>query len=260
VRELDNRHRFLIETCDVRGQLVHLDESWHEATARTDYPQRVQTVLGEAFVAATLLAGTIKFNGKMTLQVRGSGSVYLLVVQITDDGKLRGLARWNDEPESDQLNAVFGDDARMTITIEASRHSEPYQGIVALEGDTLAEALQMYFANSEQLQTELYLAVSSETAAGMLLQKLPAEERRSEDADGWQRASILASTLTPDELRSRDAESLLQLMFHEERVRLFDGAKVTFDCSCSRERTDGMLVSLGEEEVQSILETAPLRW
>jgi molecular chaperone Hsp33 len=254
MREPDNQQRFLIESCDVRGQLVQLDQTWLDATARTDYPEHVQIALGEAFVATTLLAGTIKFSGKMTLQVRGTGAVHLLVVQITDDGKMRGLARWHDEPASGELNTVFGEDARMTITIETARQGEPYQGIVALEGESLADALRTYFANSEQLQTELYLSVSDETAAGMLLQKLPAEEHRAEDADGWQRAVTLAATITPDELLQRGAQSLLNLIFHGERVRLFNAEKMSFDCSCSRERTNGMLLSLGESEVQSILD------
>ena len=104
------------------------------------------------------------------------------------------------------------------------------------------------------MQTELHLSVSAETAAGVLLQKLPAEERGAEDADGWQRAVMLAATITPDELLQRDAQGLLHLIFHNERVRLFGAEKVCFECSCSRERTDGMLLGLGESEVQSILD------
>ena len=254
MRELDNRYRFLIESCNVRGQLVRLDETWQIACARTDYPEQVRQVLGEAFVATTLLAGTIKFDGKMTLQVRGEGPVNLLVVQITSEGQLRGLARWQEVPESGDLTAVFGTEARMMITIEASRFGEPYQGVVALEGDSLADALRAYFVSSEQLQTELYLSVSDETAAGMLLQKLPLDERHDDDDDdGWRRASALASTLTGEELCSRTAERLLGALFHEEEVRLFDEASVCFRCSCSRERTDGMLLGLGSDEVADIL-------
>ncbi len=285
MRELDNRYRFLIETCNVRGQLVRLDETWKIACARTDYPEPVRHLLGEAFVATTLLAGTIKFEGKMTLQVRGDGPVTLLVVQITSDGKLRGLARWReehvfdeqndrgssgDEGSSDDLSgdevsgvdpsgddgltAMFGVEARMMITIEAKAYAEPYQAVVALEGDSLADALRAYFVSSEQLQTELYLSVSDETAAGMLLQKLPFDERQDDDTDGWRRASVLASTITGDELRTLPAVKLLGVLFHEEEVRLFDEASVCFSCSCSRERTDGMLLGLGGEEVADILE------
>ena len=96
----DSRNRFLIESCDVRGQLVRLNQCWKDALARTQYPAKVEQVLGEAFAATALLAGTIKYDGKLTLQVRGSGDVHLLVVQITSDGRMRGLARWSKEPTS----------------------------------------------------------------------------------------------------------------------------------------------------------------
>jgi len=211
-------------------------------------------MLGEAFVAATLLAGTIKFDGKMTLQVRGDGPIHLLVVQVTNEGSVRGLARWGTEPDSDNLQTAFGPDARMIITIEANRTAEPYQGIVPLEGADLATALQTYFRTSEQLPTELYLAVSEQSAAGVLIQKLPVEERTYHDADGWTRAKVLCETLTDDELCEEGAETLLHRIFHQERVRLFDPQPVRFHCSCSRERTDGMLVGLGKNEVDSIVE------
>ncbi|MFK8082226.1 MAG: Hsp33 family molecular chaperone HslO [Granulosicoccus sp.] len=254
MRELDVQQKFMVDSCDVRGQFVQLDEAWTEATARTDYPPVVRQILGEAFVAATLLAGTIKFDGKMTLQVRGEGPIYLLVVQVTNEGCLRGLARWSTEPESDNLQSAFGANARMIITIEANRTAEPYQGIVPLEGDNLATALQTYFRTSEQLPTELYLAVSGQSAAGVLIQKLPVEERTYHDADGWTRATVLCETLTNKELCEDGAETLLHRIFHQERVRLFDPHPVVFHCSCSRERTDGMLAGLGKSEVDSIIE------
>ena len=254
MRAKDVQQKFILDSCDARGQLVQLDATWQEAIARTDYPPTVSQILGEAFVAAALLASTIKFDGKLTLQVRGEGPIHLLVVQVTNDGKLRGLARWSETPENDRLQVAFGEDARMTITIEANRNAEPYQGIVPLEGDTLATALQTYFRTSEQLPTELYLAVSPQSAAGMLIQKLPVEERTWHDADGWQRACVLCETLNDDELCTQSAETLLHRLFHEEQVRLFDALPVEFHCSCSRERTDGMLLGLGRKEVDSIVQ------
>lgn len=254
MRDRDVQHKFMVDSCDARGQLVQLDDVWAEAIARTEYPPIVRQILGEAFVAATLLANTIKFDGKMTLQIRGDGPIHLLVVQVTNEGKVRGLARWNQEPHSNKLQIAFGSDARMTITIEAKRHAEPYQGIVPLEGDNLATALQTYFRTSEQLPTEMYLAVSATSAAGMLIQKLPVEERAYHDADGWQRAKVLCDTLTDEELCTESAHTLLHRLFHEERVRLFDALQVQFHCSCSRERTDGMLLGLGKSEVDSIVE------
>jgi len=254
VRNQDVQQKFLIDSCDARGQLVQLDKAWHQATARTEYPPAVKQILGEAFVAATLLAGTIKFDGKMTLQVRGDGPIHLLVVQVTNEGQVRGLARWKTEPEGSELPSAFGPDARMTITIEATRNAEPYQGIVPLEGKNLATALQTYFRTSEQLPTTLYLAVLDNAAAGLLIQKLPVEERTYHDIDGWQRAKALCETLTENELCGESAETLLHRLFHEERVRLFDAHPVVFHCSCTRERTDGMLLGLGKDEVDSIVE------
>jgi len=254
MRKRDMQQKFIIDSCDARGQLVQLDDVWAEATARTEYPPSIRQILGEAFVAATLLANTVKFDGKLTLQVRGEGPVHLLVVQVSNEAKVRGLARWGSVPPSSELQTAFGSDARMTITIEANRDAEPYQGIVPLEGESLATALQTYFRTSEQLPTELYLAVSSTTAAGMLIQKLPVEKRTWHDADGWQRARVLCETLTAEEICTEPAQTLLHRLFHEERVRLFDALPVQFHCSCSRERTNGMLLGLGQAEVDSIIE------
>ena len=254
MRNLDNRYPFLIESCDVRGQLVHMDESWTTAMACSDYPETVSTVLGEAFVAATLMAGIIKFDGKITLQLRGKGNVHLLVVQVTNTGKMRGLARWTNTPENTSLSEVFGTDATMSIIIEANQFTEPYQGIVPLEGEQLSDALTHYFAVSEQLQTQMFLHVSQSTAAGMLLQALPAEEQHGNDADGFNRATVLGRSSSKEEMQQLPADELLHRLFHEEQVRLFDEQPIQFACSCSKERTDGLLTGLGEEEVNSILE------
>lgn len=254
MRERDRQQKFLVESCDVRGHFVQLDDTWQDATARTAYPPAVKQILGEAFVAATLLASTIKFDGKMTMQVRGQGPIHLLVVQVSNEGSVRGLARWTDEPADQNLMSAFGKDARMIISIEANKYAEPYQGIVPLEGDCLADALQSYFKTSEQLPTQLFLAVSESSAAGVLVQKLPVEERTYHDSDGWQRATTLCETLSSEELCGDEIQVLLHRLFHEERVRLFDAQSVRFHCSCSRERTNGMLIGLGADEVNDIIE------
>lgn len=254
MREQDKQNRFLIESCDVNGQLVQLDQSWIDARARTDYPPTVQTVLGEAFVATVLLAAMLKMDGKCTLQVRGPGPVHLLVVQVNSSGECRGLARWKEEPVAPDVKTVFGEDASMTITIESLEYAEPYQGIVPLEGDTLADAIGYYLSNSQQLRTQLTMSVNDNTASGLLLQKLPSSQARSDDSEeGWTRARHLASTVTDQELTELSAEELLRRLYFEEEVRLFDATDVSFKCSCSRERTGNMLIGLGETEVDEIL-------
>ncbi|ASJ72221.1 Hsp33 family molecular chaperone HslO [Granulosicoccus antarcticus] len=256
MRNQDTQQKFMVDTCDVRGHIVQMDDTWRNAIARVDYPAPIRQVLGEAFAAAALLASTIKFDGKLTLQVRGEGPVYLLVVQVTDDGSLRGLARWHEDQElaDASLETLFGSNARMIVTIEAKRNAESYQGIVPLESDNLAGALQAYFRTSEQLPTRLFLAVNESSAVGVLIQKLPTDERQAHDSDGWQRAAVLCETLTDEELCTEGSEVLLHRIFHEEQVRVFEPEPVRFHCSCSRERTDGMLAGLGKTEVHSILE------
>ena len=252
VKELDGVSRFIIESCDVRGHIVHLDKTWVVARGRMDYPQVIQGMLGETFAATVLLASTIKYEGKLTLQVRGPGPVHLLIVQVTNDGCIRGLARWEEVPESDSLQALFGSEARMTISVEADAMGQPHQGIVELKGDNISAALRNYFHTSEQLDTELYLAANHEVACGMLLQCLPGNAS-SIQREGWTRAVELANTLTDDELLALDSRTLLHRLYHQEEVRLFEKTTIKFDCSCSRERTDGVIQGLGEVEANAII-------
>lgn len=249
----DHRQRFLLETCDVRGQYISLDQTWLDACSRVDYPKAVAQVLGEAFVAAGLLAATIKFEGKLTLQVRGPGNIHLLVVQVTNEGNLRGLARWQAVPEGNSLKELFGEDAQLTIAIEATRGAEPYQGIVSLEGESLSDAIRQYFQSSEQLKTHLQFAVTDTSACGVLLQALPAEAKSLDEEDGFTRAVALAESFTKEELLEHDLERLLHLAYHQEQVRVFDAESVAFRCSCSRERIDNMLLGIGLKEVDDIL-------
>lgn len=250
VIQSDGVSRFVIESCDVRGHIVHLDKTWLIARGRMKYPAVIQNMLGEAFAATVLLSSTIKYEGKLTLQVRGPGPVHLLVIQVTNDGRIRGLARWEAMPVDDSLSALFGDAARMTISVEADAIGQPHQGIVELVGENISQALRNYFHTSEQLDTELYLAANDLIAAGMLLQRLPGSTAGPE---GWTRAVELAKTLTDGELLELDPPTLLHRLYHQEEVRLFDKTPVEFECSCSRTRTDGVIQGLGEAEANAIL-------
>lgn len=245
----DTLNRFILETTNVRGEWVHLDATWQALLERYDYPPVVRDLLGQALAAVALLSATIKFDGSLILQVTGNGPLNLLVVQASGHGTVRGLARWQSAvPESD-LAAQFGD-GRMVMTIDPGQGRERYQGIVPLEGSSLAEALEAYFTRSEQLPTRLWLAADGQRAAGLLLQVLPGDQR---DPDAFNRAVILAGTLKREELLAWPVETLLHRLYHEEEVRLLDGRPVSFRCGCSRERVADMLRNLGRAEVESIL-------
>ncbi len=247
----DSLRRFLFERLAARGEIAHLDVAWRTVLERRAYPPAVRQALGEATAAAALLSATIKFDGLLTLQIQASGPLRLVVVQVTSEQTLRALARWDGEPEPAPLRHLCGD-GTLILTIDLGQGREPYQGVVSLRGDTLAEALEDYFERSEQLPTRIRLAADERVAAGLLLQRLPGAV--AADADAWNRLEALTATLKPAELLELDAPTLLRRLFHEEDVRLFEPDAFSYRCACSRERTAAMLHALGEAELRQTVD------
>jgi molecular chaperone Hsp33 len=250
MKNRDALTRFVFDRFAVRGQIVHLDAVWRTVLARREYPPAIRSVLGEAMAAAALLSSTIKYQGELSLQLQGRGALRLLLVQCTSEGTLRGLARWKGQAEDHSLHDLCGGGV-LAINIDPGHGEERYQGIVELTGGTMGAALEHYFSQSEQLSTRLLLTSSQDTAAGLLLQRLPGELG---DPDAWNRIQTLGATLSGAELRNLEAPDIVHRLFHEEDVRLFDSESLSFRCTCSRERTAGMLRSLGYEEIRSILD------
>lgn len=249
-RLTDTLQRFMLERAQVRGEWLRLEPTWQAILARAPYPEAVRNILGEALCAAVLLSATLKHDGALVLQVRGNGPIHLLVIQATAHGTVRGLARWSTEPTDTSLTGLFGE-AQLVITLESHATNERYQSLIPLEGDTLSQALESYFARSEQLPTRLWLMADAHVAGGLLLQRLPKEYS---DSDDWQRVSLLLDTLTPEEFAHLDAEDTLFRLFHEEDVRVFTAQPIRFQCTCSRERVETMLRSLGQAEAEAALQ------
>jgi molecular chaperone Hsp33 len=254
--DTDSLHRFVFEDAGIRGNLVHLDASWRAVLDTHPYPQSVREPLGEALALVSLLAATVKLTGSLILQVQAAGPIRTLVAQATSARTLRGVARWAGEvPLDGGLRGRFGE-GRLVLTIERGT-GEPYQGIVPLVGANLAEAVERYFNDSEQLPTRLWVSALGERAAGLLLQRLPVKgpsgAEIAEESDDWRRVSLLADTLSRDELEGLACEDLLRRLFHEDRIRLFDSEPLAFRCGCSRTRIEDMLRTLGETETMSIV-------
>ncbi|MDO8596708.1 MAG: Hsp33 family molecular chaperone HslO [Sulfuricaulis sp.] len=247
----DSLQRFIFENAPIRGEIVHLDATWQAVLERRQYPPRVREVLGELMAAAALLTSTLKFDGRLIMQIQGKGPVSLLVVECTSDRTMRAIAQWQGEIPDAPLAALVGD-GRLAVTIDPLKGKERYQAIVALEGLTVAEAFENYFARSEQLATRLWLASDPQQAAGMLLQRLPEAEQFDDDA--WVRAVHLGSTITREELLALPVREIVHRLYHEEDIRLFSRMPVSFRCSCSRERVEAVLRMLGRDEIHSILE------
>lgn len=245
----DSLQRFVFEHAPIRGEIVHLDATWRAVLERRDYPPPLAEVLGETMAAAALLTASIKLEGRLIMQAQGEGPVTLLVVECSSDRAMRALAQWHGEVIPGPLADMMGG-GKLAITIDPHKGKERYQGIVNLEGASVAQALENYFARSEQLDTRLWLAANTEQAAGLLLQRLPGEHP---DRDAWARAVHLASTITRSELLALPVPAIIHRLYHEEDIRLFSRMPVSFRCSCTRERVEAVLRMLGREEVRSIL-------
>jgi len=256
----DSLHRFVFEHLPIRGRLVHLDASWKALLENHRYPDSVRDTLGEAAAAAVLLAATLKFDGHLSLQLQGQGALRLLLAQCTSALGVRALARYQDQPEARDLSALVGQ-GQLLVTLDnkdaKNVESQRYQGIVSLEHERLAPCLEAYFLNSEQLPTRLWLHADANGASGMLLQRLPYDETQAiggvDVDDAWRRVQLFGDTLRAEELRQLSDRQILRRLFNEDDVRLFEPAPVFFRCTCSRDRVGGMLLSLGREDVQSIL-------
>ena len=194
----DSSQRFIFENADIRGELVRLNKTYIDTVHGKNYPEVVSRLLGEFLAASVLLSTTIKFDGRLVLQVRSKGQIALMMAECTSSGEVRGIARYEVVPTSTEFGELLRD-GTLVITID-TRKGEPYQGVVTLEGNSLAECLHEYFRQSEQLGTQFYFASNRDGVAAMLLQQLPAQLHTDSEVreQHWDHYSTLARTLSGD--------------------------------------------------------------
>lgn len=249
----DQLHRYLFEQFAVRGELVTVSETWKQILENHNYPLPVKNLLGELLVATSLLTATLKFAGDITVQLQGDGPMSLAVINGNNQQQMRGVARvQGDIPENADLKTLVGN-GYLVITI-SPEEGERYQGVVGLEGDTLAACLEDYFMRSEQLPTRLFIRTGEvdgqPAAGGMLLQVLPAQDAQTND---FEHLATLTETIKAEELFTLSATDVLWRLYHEEEVTVYDPQAVEFKCTCSRERCAGALKTLPDEEIDSIM-------
>ena len=257
----DRLLKFAFTGTRVRGELVQLGNTWRDMSAHRRYPPAVVRVLGEMVAAAALLATNIKFNGALVMQVYGDGPLQLLVVECQSDLALRATAKVRDEPIADDISLRElmnrAGRGRFSITLDPKDPlpgQQPYQGIVPLEGDSVAEVLQTYMRQSEQLETRLWHASNDTVAAGLLLQRLPDSGAQVASGDNaWEHLVALAQTVTSEELLSLSPDEVSHRLFWQEALEHYPPLTPRFQCTCSCERIAKMLISLGREEVDSII-------
>lgn len=269
---------FAVEALDLRGRLVRLGPTVDAILNHYEYPPQVARLLGEAIALAALLGSILESHGRFQLQTRSDGPVDMLVVDYDAPGKLRGFARFDASRLSeitDPAPAALLGRGHLALTIEREEDAARYQGVVPLEGESLAEAAHTYFRQSEQIPSFVRLAVAevvtpqgrSWRAGGLLLQYLPVAGARVRDLapgdapddgeialdeqdDAWTEGQALAGTLEDHELvdPSLSGERLLYRLFHERGVKVFNERALEEFCRCSTERIERLLKSFTPQE------------
>lgn len=254
----DQLHRYLFNKGNVRGELVRLQTTYQSILDSYDYPPVIQQLLGELMVAASLLTATIKFEGDIAVQLQGSGPLSYAVINGTHNQQLRGVARWDESLT--ELPTTFSELLQkgvMVITITPNE-GERYQGIVALDKPTLAECIESYFAQSEQLATKVLIRTQLDTlpakACGMFLQILPTSSAATDAADtDFEHLCKLTETIKDEELFNLPVDEILYRLYHLEEVEVYSPSPVIFKCSCSREKTATALTGIDKAELLDIV-------
>ncbi|STZ76887.1 Hsp33 family molecular chaperone HslO [Bergeriella denitrificans] len=248
----DCRTRFIFDDMPVRGLHVRLENVWQHIAGQKHYPAAIRRALGELLAAGALLSSNLKIDGTLIVQVQGQGRLKMLVVEATSEQTVRATARWDESAaigDDESLADLLGGNSVFVLTLQP-KDAEPWQGVVPLEGDSIAQMLMNYMKRSEQLDTHIVLAAGESACGGLLVQRLPEEEL---DADAWAHVSTLAQTVTQEELVDLDAQNVLYRLFHETPPRVFEPETIEFACTCSRGKVSDMLLMLGGQEVGSVV-------
>lgn len=248
----DEIHRFHLPEASVRGHLVRLEAVWSAVRENMDCPPVVGALLGEGLAAAALLAGALKFDGRLYIQLRNAGALNLLFAESSSDGSIRGLARCADNSSS-PFSGLGGHRGEIVITVENTASSTRYQGIVPIRSERLSAVLEDYFTQSEQLSTRMLLASDGNRCAGLMLQRIANDpgDATAGSGDAWEYIGHVLATVSEYELLGLSVEEFLTRLFHEQDVQLEAGRSLRFHCTCSRARVEEMLRGLGRDEAMA---------
>ena len=254
MKDHDTLQRFLFDGTDIRGEITSLTSSYRNILNLNNYPAPIALLFGEFLVAASLIGASLKQAGIVTVQATGNGPVTAIMAECTQHQGIRGIVRGNFEnidigtlSGSPDIAELLGS-ATLAITIEPEK-GERYQGIVEMVSSKLSDCLEHYFQQSAQLHTKIKLAVSPKSASGILIQQMPLTQSVEQADLDWRHLSTLMDTLKDSEQLQLSHNDQLYRLFHEDNVRTFESQHVSFFCSCTLERTERALVSLGSDEL-----------
>lgn len=262
MQSADSLIRYTFANVAVRGELVQLKQSYQRLIEGHNYPPIVRDLLGELMAVTSLLSATLKFEGHINLQLQGNGALNFATVNGNQQQELRGMARLTEALEDGSFADLVGEKAYLMITL-SPEGGERYQGLVEVKAtDTgLAQVVERYFEQSEQLRTRIWLHANAEHVGGMLLQALPGqsdgqqEGLQPDSAQDFAHLATLTDTISADELHQLDANVILHRLYHEDEVIVYEPMAVRFFCGCSQERSMGALYSVPLEELKDIIQS-----
>lgn len=258
MHDTDSLQRFMFEHASIRGEIVHLDNAYQTIMRQRPYPPAVKQLLGEALLAAVLLTASIKFEGEISLQFHGDKRLPLLLVQCDNQLQIRGFAKYQEEIASVEFPKSSIDyhgaflEGKMVLNITPFNQTQTYQSVVPITSVNMSENIMHYFAQSEQISTQILFAINEGKAAGMLLQLMPGQNTIQRE-QFWEYAVHIGQTLTEQELLTLDNITILHRLYHETEVRLYNARPVRFQCRCSPEKMKQVLTLLGEEDVRELI-------
>ncbi len=251
MNQADTIQRFIFEHANIRGEIVHIEQTYQDIIKQRAYPPLIKNLLGEAIISCLLLANSIKFEGSLNLQFKGDSRLSLLLVQCDHNLNVRAFAHYTEALEiSDYAEAFL--QGQMVLTINQFNQTQSYQSMVPIQSTSMSENLMNYFAQSEQIATRVWLAVNEVKAAGMLLQLMPGQDTQQRE-QFWEYAVHLGQTVSEEELLNLDNETLLYRLYNETELRLFEPRSTHFKCRCSPEKMKQVITIIGEQEAQDLI-------
>ena len=270
---------FQIDGKPVRGRSVRLGAALDKALRGHNYPEAVSRLLGEAVLVSALMARTLKFDGRLLVQAHGTndGAVSMIIADCTTGGDVRAYARY-DEPSLARILAEDPNPNAYTLlgggtfamTIDQGPDMENYQGITAIEGESLSDCAESYFDQSEQIPTRIRMAVAQLQTPGadpvwrggaIMVQQIAGDMSRGDTADDWNTAQALLATTKDPELVDPElgTPELLYRLFHEDGVRVLGYDPVQAKCKCSRERLHTSIMGFPKDDIESMFEDGKIK-
>ncbi len=247
----DALQRFMFEHAEIRGEIIHLSQSYQTIMKQHAYPTMVKHLLGEALMSCALIAGSLQFEGEVSLQFQGNDDLPLLLVQCDHELHIRGFAKFEPQRTAEAYTQAFLN-GKLSLVINPYHQTQAYQSVVPLSSISMADNIMHYFTQSEQISTRVWLASDDEKTAGMLLQLLPTNNTEERE-NFWEHAVKLGETITEHELLTLDNETILHRLYHDSELRLFPAKHIQFRCRCNIEKMKQVLSVLGEKDIQALI-------